>query len=57
MLNNRFWQSCSSRDNAGNCGRAGQATGDEISHAHYIYWVPKVTNTHSEYVIGIAFPL
>jgi hypothetical protein len=33
--------------------RAGQATDDNMAHAHYM-WVPKATYTHSEYVTFIA---
>jgi len=28
-----------------------------IWHMHIACWIPKTTNTHSEYVILIAFPL
>ena len=28
-----------------------------IRRMHIAYWIPKVTDTHSEYVIRIAFPL
>ena len=38
--------------------RAGQATHDNITRRMRIAcWAPKATNTHSEYVILIAFPL
>ena len=38
--------------------RGGQATGNNIIRRMRIAcWVPKATNTHSEYVILIAFPL
>jgi hypothetical protein len=36
--------------------RTGQATEDNMAHAHCIL-APKATNTHSQYVILIAFPL
>jgi len=36
--------------------RARQATGDKMMHAHSC-WITKATNTHSEYVILISFPL
>ena len=39
------------------CGRAGQATDDDIlRHMYIACWITKVTDTHSEYVIIIAFP-
>ena len=39
-------------------GRAGQATDDNIiQRVRIAYWLTKVTNTHSEYVILIAFAL
>ena len=39
------------------CGRAGQATDDNIiRRMRSACWIPKATNTHSEYVILIAFP-
>jgi len=28
-----------------------------ICRMHIVYWVPKATNTHSEYVLLIDFPL
>jgi len=49
--------------------RAGQATYDNMAHAHCMLdnmtiwrmriacWITKATNTHSEYVILIAFPV
>jgi len=57
MFNKRYWQSCYSWDNVEKYGRAGHTTGDDMAHVHYKCWVPKATNTHSEYVIFIAFPL
>jgi hypothetical protein len=36
--------------------RAGQATVDIIRRMRIACWIPKATNTHSEYVILIAFP-
>ena len=37
---------------------AGQDTDDSIiRHMRVAFWTPKATNTHSEYVILIAFPL
>jgi len=39
------------------CGRAGLATDGNITRRmHFACWIPKATNTHSEYVI-IVFPL
>jgi len=35
--------------------RAGQDTDENTAHAHCM-WIPKDTNTHSEYVILIAIP-
>ena len=41
----------------GKYGTAGQATDDNIIRCvHIACWIPKATNTHSEYVILIAFP-
>jgi len=37
--------------------RAGQATDDDIQRMRISCLIPKATNTHSEYVILIAFPL
>jgi len=45
-------------DNVEKCGRAGQATdGNKIRHMLFVCWITKATNTHSEFVILIAFPL
>jgi len=39
-------------------GSAGQATDDNIMRrVHSAYWLISATNTHSDYVILIAFPL
>jgi hypothetical protein len=39
-------------------GRPGHATDDNIIwHMRLACWITKATNTHSEYVIRIAFPL
>jgi hypothetical protein len=41
----------------GKYGRAGQATDDNIiRHMHFACRITKATDTHSEYVIHIAFP-
>ena len=37
--------------------RTGQATRMTIRRMRIACWIPKATNTHSEYVILIAFPL
>jgi len=40
------------------CGRTGQATEDNIvRRMRSAFWAPKATNTQSEYVIPVAFPL
>jgi len=42
----------------GEIGRAGQATGVKTKRRiHFAHWPPTATNTHSEYVILIAFQL
>jgi hypothetical protein len=41
-------------DNVEKYCRGGQATEDNMAHAHSM-WIPKATNTPSEYVIFIAF--
>jgi hypothetical protein len=41
-----------------NIVQQGQATDDNtIWHMRIACWIPKATNTHSEYAIHIAFPL
>ena len=38
-------------------GTAGQATDDNIiQRMHFACWITKATDTHSQYVILIAFP-
>ena len=38
--------------------RAGQATDESITPLkHIAFWIPKATNTHSEYVVLIGVPL
>jgi hypothetical protein len=45
-------------DRVAKCGRAGQATNDKIiGRMRFACWIPKGTNTHSEYVILTAFTL
>ena len=40
------------------CGKAGQTTDDNIIRGMRIAcWITKATDTHSEYVIPITFPL
>ena len=51
-----FRKSCRLWDNVEKYCRAGQATDDNMAHAHCML-VPKATDTNSEYVILIAFPL
>jgi len=51
-------KSCRLWDNVERCGTAGQATDDNtVRRMRFACWIPKATNTHSEYVILIAFPL
>jgi len=60
FLFNKFFFRKSFRqwDNVEKCGRAGQATdGNKIRLMLFACWTPKATNTHSEYVIVITFPL
>jgi hypothetical protein len=52
-----FWQSCCSWDSVKNCGTVRQATDDNIILRICIAcWLTKAADTHSEYVIFIAFP-
>ena len=51
-----FRKSCRLWDNVGKYCRAGQATDNNVALS-VPCWIPKATNTHSEYVILIAFPL
>ena len=38
-------------------GRAGQGIGDNVTRRmRFVCWLPKVTDTHSEYVMLITFP-
>ena len=59
MLKNIFFQKlCRLWDNVEKYCRRGHTTDDNIIWRMCIaFWVPKATNTHSEYVILIAFPL
>jgi hypothetical protein len=58
MFNNFFFRkSCRLWDNVEKYGRVGQATGDNIiRRMRFACWITKATNTHTEYVILIAFP-
>ena len=38
------------------CGRARQATDDNIWLMRFAYWIVQATDTHWEYVIHITFP-
>jgi len=50
-------KSCRLRDNVEKYCRARQATDDnKIRRMRIVCWIPKATNTHSEYVTLIAFP-
>jgi hypothetical protein len=50
-------KSCRLLDNGEKYGRAGQATaGNTIRRMRFACWITKATDTHSEYVILIAFP-
>jgi hypothetical protein len=48
---------CCLLDNVEKCDGTAQATCDYIiQHMHFACWITKATDTHSEYVILIAFP-
>jgi hypothetical protein len=50
-------KSCGLRDNVEKCGRAGQATADDIiRHIRFASCINMATDTQSEYVVHIAFP-
>jgi len=55
MLYSKFFpqKPCRLRDNVGKYCTTGQATDDNMAHTYFML----DTNTHSEYVILIAFPL
>ena len=59
IFNNFFFRkSYRLRDNVENCGKAKQATYDNIIRRMRIScWINKAINTHLEYVILIAIPL
>jgi hypothetical protein len=51
------WNRCRLWDNVEKYGTARQATDDSIlRRMHTACWITKTTDTHSEYVIVIAFP-
>jgi hypothetical protein len=56
MFNSLFSEILPLLDNVGKCGTAGDATDDNMLHAHCML-IPEATNTESEYVVFIAFPL
>jgi len=57
MFNNFPQKSCHLQDNVEKCGRARQATNENIIRQMYIAcWITKAKdNTHSEYVTFITF--
>jgi hypothetical protein len=57
LFSNFFKKSYHFLDNVETFGRAGQATQMTIWHTCIACWIPKATNTYSEYVILTAFPL
>jgi hypothetical protein len=58
MFSNAFWKLCCLWHNVEKHSRARQATDNKIVwHMHTACWITKATDTHSEYVILIPFPL
>ena len=58
VFSNFFRKSCCLWDNLESYCRAGQDADDNITWRMRIAcWIPKATNTHSEYVLLIDFPL
>ena len=58
MFNILFRKSCRSLDNVEKYGTAGQATDDNIVRCMRVgCWIFETTDTHSEYVLLIVFPL
>jgi hypothetical protein len=56
-FSNFFRKSCRLLDNVEKYGTARQATdGNIIRRMRFACWITKATNTHTEYVILIAFP-
>jgi len=49
-------KSCRLSDNVEKYCRVRQATVENMAHEHAC-WIPKAINTHSQYLITIAFPL
>jgi hypothetical protein len=57
MFNKLFRKSCRLGDNVDKYGTVRQATDDNIiRRMRFACWITKAKNTHSEYVILIAFP-
>jgi hypothetical protein len=53
-----YWKSCHLCDYVNKCGTARQVTDDNtIRRMRFACWIPKATDTHSGYVILIAFTL
>jgi len=58
MLNSVFRKSCCLRDNMKKYGIARQTTEYNMKrHVPFGWWITKATNTNSECIISIAFPL
>jgi hypothetical protein len=50
-----FQKLCRLWDDMEKCGRAIPATGDNIiQQTHFVYWITKAIDTHSEYIIPLA---
>jgi hypothetical protein len=56
MFNDFSRISCRLGDNVEKYGKARQATDNKIWRIRIACWITKATDTHSEYVILIAFP-
>jgi hypothetical protein len=57
MINNLFLKIVCLWDNVVKYGGDGEATDDNIIwRVHFVCWIIKATNAHSEYVILVAFP-
>jgi hypothetical protein len=57
LFNKFFWKLCRLWEFGKIMVRVGQATGDDIiGRMRIVCCIPKNTDTHSEYVIIIAFP-
>jgi hypothetical protein len=56
MFRNVFWHSCHLWDSTKKYRRARQATYDNIiQHMHFVCLVTKTTDTHSEYIVLLAY--